>query len=199
VSGTSGSLNERRRTATQLEIARVAARLFTDHGAAGTTAESIAEAAGISLRTFYRYSRTKEDAVAPLLTLGGDEWRAELAASPPGSRLVPAIERAMRATLSAADIDHDLRWMRGLLRAAEDDDDLAAVWYRVNRDSEARLLPILESLAPDVDELDLRLLAAAATDAIRVSLEDWARRDEAQPPVDLAVRCLRALTRGLGD
>ncbi|GAA3683789.1 TetR family transcriptional regulator [Nocardioides ginsengisoli] len=198
MSGTSASLTERRRTATQLEIARVAAQLFTDHGAAGTTAESIAEAAGISLRTFYRYSRTKEDAIAPLLTLGGDAWRAELAATPPGSRLVPAIEQAMHATLSAADIDHDLPWMRGLLRAAEDDDDLAAVWYRVNRDSEARLLPILAQIAPDADELDLRLLAAAATDAIRVSLEDWARRDEAQAPVDLAVRCLRSLTRGLG-
>ncbi len=194
------SLTERRRAATQLEIARVAARLFTEHGAAGTTAEAIAAAAGIGLRTFYRYSRTKEDAVAPLLTVGGDAWRARLAATEPGVPLIPAVEAAIRDSLGAGDASSaDLPWVRGLLRAAEEDPDLAAVWYRVNRDSEARLAPVLETIAPAADPLELRLVAAAATDAIRVSLEDWAQRESPEAPVELAVRCLRALTRGLAS
>ncbi|MBM0123302.1 TetR family transcriptional regulator [Pimelobacter simplex] len=195
------SLTERRRAATQLEIARVAARLFTERGAAGTTAEAIAAAAGIGLRTFYRYSRTKEDAVAPLLTVGGDAWRARLAATEPGAPLLPAVEAAIRASLGASDDATlaDLPSVRGLLRAAGDDPDLAAVWYRVNRDSEARLLPVLTTIAPTVDRLDLRLVAAAATDAIRVSLEDWARGESPEAPVELAVRCLRVLTRGLAS
>jgi AcrR family transcriptional regulator len=200
VSGT-GSLTERRRAATQLEIARTAARLFTEHGAAGTTAEAIAAAAGIGLRTFYRYSRTKEDAVAPLLTVGGDAWRARLAATDPGAPLIPAVEAAIRGSLGAGDdtTAADLPLVRGLLRAAEEDPDLAAVWYRVNRDSEARLLPVLTTIAPAADPLELRLVAAAATDAIRVSLEDWARGESPEAPVDLAVRCLQALTRGLAS
>lgn len=194
------SLTERRRAATQLEIARVAARLFTEHGAAGTTAEAIAAAAGIGLRTFYRYSRTKEDAVAPLLTVGGDAWRARLAATEPGVPLIPAVEAAIRDSLGAGDAaSADLPWVRGLLRAAEEDPDLAAVWYRVNRDSEARLAPVLETIAPAADPLELRLVAAAATDAIRVSLEDWAQGESPEAPVELAVRCLRALTRGLAS
>lgn len=195
------SLTERRRAATQLEIARVAARLFTEHGAAGTTAEAIAAAAGIGLRTFYRYSRTKEDAVAPLLTVGGDAWRARLAATEPGAALIPAVEAAIRGSLGESDdaTVTDLPSVRGLLRAAAEDPDLAAVWYRVNRDSEARLLPVLTTIAPTADPLELRLVAAAATDAIRVALEAWALGEEPEAPVELAVRCLQALTRGLAS
>lgn len=191
------SLTERRKAATQLEIARAAARLFTERGAAGTTAEAIADAVGIGLRTFYRYSRTKEDAVAPLLTVGGDAWRARLADTEPGSPLLPAVEDAIRATLGVTDDDTDLASVRGLLRAAGDDPDLASVWYRVNRDSEARLLPILTTISPATEPLVLRLVAAAATDAIRVALECWAEGEEPEAPVEVAVRCLRLLTRGL--
>ena len=194
---TSGSLTARRKAATQLEIARAAARLFTERGAADTTAEAIAEAAGIALRTFYRYSRTKEDAVAPLLALGGDAWRAGLAATEPGTPLLPAVEAAVRATMADADRDPGLPWVRGLLRAAAHDPALAAVWYRVNLDSERRLRPILAAIAPDADPVDLALVAAAATDAIRLAFETWADDDDPQAPVDLAVRCLRTLTAGL--
>ncbi|TNM50834.1 TetR family transcriptional regulator [Nocardioides albidus] len=195
-------LTERRRAATRLDIARAAARLFTERGAGGTTAEAIAAAAGIGLRTFYRYSRSKEDAVAPLLTVGGDAWRSRLAQTAPGSPLLPAVEEAIRATLGAAstpDLDRDLAWVRGLLRAANDDPALAAVWYRVNRDSDARLVPVLGMIAPAKAQLELRLVAAAATDAIRVALEVWAEGDEPGAPVELAVRCLRALTAGLSS
>ncbi|MBU2697487.1 TetR/AcrR family transcriptional regulator [Pimelobacter sp. 30-1] len=195
--GTSGSLTERRKAATQLEIARTAARLFTERGAAGTTAEAIAEASGIALRTFYRYSRTKEDAVAPLLSVGGDAWRAGLAATAPGTPLLAAVEAAVRASVASGDDDPGLPWVRGLLRAAADDAALAAVWYRVNLDSERQLRPILARLAPDTDPVDLALVAAAATDAIRLAFETWAESDEPQAPVELAVRCLRALTAGL--
>ena len=59
VSGKTPTLTERRKAATQLDIARAAARLFTEHGAQGTTAEAIAAAAGVAPRTFYRYFRTK--------------------------------------------------------------------------------------------------------------------------------------------
>ncbi|MFB6843161.1 TetR family transcriptional regulator, partial [Streptomyces sp. NPDC056361] len=75
----SPSLTERRKAATQLDIARAAAELFTERGPDGTTAEDIAQRAGVALRTFYRYFRSKQDAVAPLLAGGADRWRQELA------------------------------------------------------------------------------------------------------------------------
>lgn len=79
------SLTERRKAATQLDIARAACELFAAHGPDGTTAEDIAHQAGVALRTFYRYFRNKQEAVAPLLAGGGDAWRALLAEEDPGT------------------------------------------------------------------------------------------------------------------
>ncbi|MFE6893674.1 TetR family transcriptional regulator [Streptomyces sp. NPDC057694] len=192
------SLTERRKAATQLDIAHAAAELFTEQGPDGTTAEEIAGRAGVALRTFYRYFRSKQDAVAPLLSTGGAQWRELLAATDPGTPLPQALEAAAVASLSqpgeaAAEA---LRWTRGLLRAAQDDPALRAVWYRVNQESEEQLLPVVTRLVgPGTGELELRLIAAAATDAIRVSLEVWAtsKADVTGPgsPADLVTRALR--------
>ncbi|GAA2142517.1 TetR family transcriptional regulator [Actinomadura napierensis] len=200
--GRTPSLTERRKAATQLDIARAAAELFADKGPDGTTAEEIAGRAGVALRTFYRYFRSKQDAIGPLLASGGDRWRALLAETGPDAGLAEALESAAVASLSApGDVAVEgLRWTRGLLRAAQDDPALRAVWAQVNHDSEERLIPVVARLAgPDTDPLEVRLVAAAATSAIRVALEAWAAADEdsAESPADLVVRCLRELTGGL--
>ncbi|MFD7623304.1 TetR family transcriptional regulator [Streptomyces sp. NPDC059802] len=201
---TQPSLTERRKAATQLDIARAAASLFAERGPDGTTAEDIAGRAGVALRTFYRYFRSKQDAVGPLLSGGAERWRALLEAAEPGDPLAGILERAVTEALRApgADGAEQLGWTRGLLRAAADDAALRAVWYRVNQDSEERLLPVLTRLAGDgADPLEVRLAAAAATDAVRVALEAWAATD-APPtgpgsPADLAVRCLHELIGGM--
>jgi AcrR family transcriptional regulator len=198
------SLTERRKAATQLDIARAAAELFAEHGPDGTTAEAIATRAGVALRTFYRYFRNKQDAVAPLLSAGGDQWRELLAAAEPGTGVLTALERAVAQSLAAPDAHavEQLGWTRGLLRAAEQDAALRAVWYRVNQESEERLTPVLGTLAgDDADPLEVRLAAAAATAAIRTALEAWARTDAGTEgpgsPAELAARCLRELTGGM--
>ncbi|MFG2901377.1 TetR/AcrR family transcriptional regulator [Streptomyces zaomyceticus] len=198
------TLTERRKAATQLDIARAAAELFTEHGPDGTTAEDIALRAGVALRTFYRYFRSKQDAVAPLLAGGGDRWREQLAATEPGAALPEALERSIAASLTPGDAaaEEGLRWTRGLLRAAVEDPALRAVWYRVNQESEERLREVVARLAgPAADPLEVRLAAAAATDAIRIALESWAETDAPVrgdgAPAELAVRCLRELMGGM--
>ncbi|MET4156587.1 TetR/AcrR family transcriptional regulator [Agromyces sp. PvR057] len=199
------TLTERRKAATQLELAHAAARLFTDRGPDATTAEEIAAAGGVALRTFYRYFRTKEDAVAPLLTVGADRWRALLAASDRSLDPLTAIEHAIVEALSPTDDEIDgAHWMRGLLRAGADDPALMTVWYRVNRESEAKLHGVIAELSePAIDAVTTRLVAAAATDAIRVAFETWAETD-APPhgpdgPAALAARNFRRLSAGLRD
>jgi AcrR family transcriptional regulator len=197
------SLTERRKAATQLDIARAAAELFTEYGPDGTTAEDIARRAGVGLRTFYRYFRSKQDAVGPLLAAGGDHWRAVLAATEPDTVLPKALERAITEALSVPDAHaaERLEQTRTLLRAAVDDPALRAVWYRVNQESEERLIPVVARLAgTGADPLETRLVAAAATGAIRIALETWAATDAAADgpgsPAELAVRCLRHLMGG---
>ncbi|MER6213977.1 TetR family transcriptional regulator [Streptomyces sp. NPDC001272] len=197
------SLTERRKAATQLDIARAACELFAAHGPDGTTAEDIAHRAGVALRTFYRYFRNKQEAVAPLLAGGGDAWRALLAEEDPATPLAQALERAVTRALSDSKaVEEGLEVTRGLLRAAATDEALRAVWYRVNQESEERLVPLVARLAGgDADEMSVRLVAAAATDAIRIALELWSAGDAPvggpDSPADLAVRCLRQLTSAM--
>jgi AcrR family transcriptional regulator len=54
---------ERRRAKARLDIARVAVKLFQEHGYEATTVDAIAEAADYSVRSFYRYFTSKEDVV----------------------------------------------------------------------------------------------------------------------------------------
>ncbi|MET9551173.1 TetR family transcriptional regulator [Streptomyces sp. NPDC006627] len=194
------TLTERRKLATQLEIAHAAAELFVARGTDGTTAEAIARRAGVGLRTFYRYFRAKQDAVGPLLAVGGQRWRALLAATDPAAALPDALRAAVREALAAPDeaAADGLRQTRGLLRAAAGDPALRAVWYRVNQESEELLRPLVaERVGVGPGPLQVRLAAAAATAAIRIALETWSETDAdvtgPGSPADLAARCLGRL------
>jgi AcrR family transcriptional regulator len=54
-------LRERKRRETLQRIAEVGLKLFSEHGYEATTLEAIAEAAGISPRTFFYYFKTKDE------------------------------------------------------------------------------------------------------------------------------------------
>ncbi|MFD7229010.1 TetR/AcrR family transcriptional regulator [Streptomyces sp. NPDC059881] len=208
-------LTERRKATTRLEIARAAAELFAERGPDGTTAEEIADRAGVALRTFYRYFRNKRDAVGPLFAIGAERWRVRLTAVAPGlgpgpgpatgPELPELLERTLAEALSVppGTSAEWLRWTRWLVRTALRDPALRAVWYRVNQESEEQLLPVLAALTgPDTEPLEVRLAAAVATDAVRIALETWAEADApplAGPgsPSELAVRCLRELMGGM--
>ncbi|MCC5474739.1 TetR/AcrR family transcriptional regulator [Streptomyces barringtoniae] len=198
------SLTERRKAATQIEIAHAAAELFATQGPHATTAEEIARHAGVALRTFYRYFRSKQDAVSPLLAAGADRWRTLLEAAEPGADLTSALETAAERSLAAPDeaATTALLRTRELLRAAADDPALRAVWYRVNQESEERLVPVVARLADGrLGAIQVRLVAAAAADAIRIALETWAETEAGVTgegsPAALAIHCLRQLSGGM--
>ncbi|MEC3915144.1 TetR/AcrR family transcriptional regulator [Nocardia sp. CDC160] len=191
------SLAERRKSETRMEIARTAARLFAEHGTAEVTADQIASESGVALRTFYRYARTKEDAVEPLLAAGAQRWLAEIAA---GGRIPTSadFEAAAIRSLTLGDSPEDLEITRGLLQAMDSDPALRAIWHRINLEAERDLHRILVELsAPQADPFQLRLTAASAAGAIRVALELWAAADGPVEgigsPADLVVRCMRRL------
>ncbi|GAB3651946.1 TetR family transcriptional regulator [Zhihengliuella somnathii] len=62
-SATSGGARERRKEATYEALVAHARELTMKHGLAGFTVEELAEAAGVSRRTFFNYFQTKDDAV----------------------------------------------------------------------------------------------------------------------------------------
>ncbi|BEK90131.1 TetR/AcrR family transcriptional regulator [Nocardia seriolae] len=192
------SLAERRKSETRMEIARTAARLFATHGTSAVTADQIASESGVALRTFYRYARTKEESVEPLLAAGAQRWLAEIAEGPHRLPTLSEFEAAAAASMTPHDDHDDLEITKGLLRAMDTDPVLRAIWHRINLESERDLHRILTELAgPQADPFRIRLTAAAAAGAVRVALELWAATDGPAEgkgsPTDLVRRCLREL------
>ena len=79
------SLKERKSRAVRESIWNVAMDLFSAKGYDETTIEDIARAAGISLRSFFRYFNSKGDLMAYALLLYGNELVAAIDACAPGA------------------------------------------------------------------------------------------------------------------
>ncbi|MFI9152855.1 TetR/AcrR family transcriptional regulator [Streptomyces sp. NPDC053367] len=198
------SLTERRKAETRMDIARAAAGLFAGRGLKATRAEDIAQAAGIAPRTFYRYFASKEEAIAPLYTVGAERWTAAVRDAPAGLDAPQALEHAVRHTLlpgSGGVSAPSWEWVRTLIRLAESSPALRRVWAEVCREAEEALAEVLrgreaagpaadgerrESTGPAADgERDnvaeaaarQRFVAAVAGAAVRTAVEAWAAGD----------------------
>jgi len=92
------SLRQRTWRAVRQEITEAALQLFLERGFDATTVDQIAEAAGISRRSFFRYFETKEDVVLGDLMALGEQVHAALQARPADESAWVAL-RAAFATL----------------------------------------------------------------------------------------------------
>lgn len=194
------TLTERRRAATERDIAAAAAALFAEQSVAGVTAEQIAARAGVSVRTFYRYFARKEDAITPILSVGAQRWQEAFAQVGELSlrERIPAVIHAQLAEDGSGERSSDgleLDTMLGVLRGLDDDTAMRDVWLRVNDDSERRLRAILRGRGIAV--WDAALLAAVATASIRVGLEQWAADPDGARPAERAVEAFQAMSQGL--
>ena len=90
-------LRERQRDRTREEIQAAAFALFSERGFDDTTVAQIAERAGVSIRTFFRYFPSKEDVVFGDHAQAVDRLRAALADAPAGN---PPLQRVRDAVLA---------------------------------------------------------------------------------------------------
>jgi AcrR family transcriptional regulator len=188
-------LTERRKAATRLEVAREAVRLFTSKGVTGTSAEEIAAAAGISVRTLWRYFPSKESCVWPLLTAGIQNLARTLRAWPPGRDIAELLDG-----VADADAKADLPAMLALIRLTRTEPGLRAVWLQSHDNAEPLLVAALaRRTGLDEDDLRVRVRAAMINGALRVAVEQYARGTEADEKALLeAVRkALRITGEGL--
>ncbi|WP_040814919.1 TetR family transcriptional regulator [Nocardia concava] len=191
------ALSEARRAATRREVALAAAHLFIENGYPATTVEDIAAAAGMGLRTFYRYFSAKEDVLAPLLAIGTQAWVDELAACPPELPLREALSRSYRIATTRTSAAEGLTEssLRPLLRAATELPALRATWLRVQQDCEAQLIPLIATrTSRPTDDLDVALAAAMANTAVRLATEHWAASNSPTSPADVVDTYLSRLT-----
>jgi AcrR family transcriptional regulator len=186
----------------RLAISRHAVRLFREHGVAETTGEQIAHAAGVSERTLWRLFRAKEACVEPVLTIALDDFVAVLRSWPDHLELDEHL-RASYGTELGASLD-DTGAVLDVVRLTRDEPGLRAVWLVLHERAEATIAGALAArLDRPVDDLDVRLRAAAVNAALRVLTDDlaWTVADDAVTPAalehhrDRLAETLRTLTR----
>lgn len=100
-------VRSRARDAVREAVALVAVDLFGTKGFEQTTAEEIAEAAGMSRATFFRYFRTKEDVVLAGATDLGIAVREALEARPDGESAWAALRHALDLVVDAHELHRD--------------------------------------------------------------------------------------------
>jgi AcrR family transcriptional regulator len=194
------ALTERRKAETRLEIADVAARLFVERGFGATSAEDIAQEAGVSSRTFWRYFSTKEEAVAPLLSSGLVGTVEELDRRPHDEPLAQALEHAS--------VHNSTHWpgtgmIMRIVRLTRSEPALHRVWLQVNNQIEELLVhAIARRTAEAPTDLHPRLEAAMANAALRTAMEEYAWQqgegEGALRGAEVLRRTLRIVSAGLG-
>ncbi len=187
------TLTERRKAQTRREIAETALALFAREGYDGVSAEAIAEEAGVSLRTFYRYFTGKDAVLSPIVTDGIDELAERLAARPARESLATALHNAYQE-ITPRQGQEGVRVLIGLFL---DVPALRAQWHEDLRKIEAALIPVVHKRARrPLTDYHAELSAAAAVTGLRVALERAARSAPPASPADTLREALAYLRDG---
>lgn len=188
-------LRERRKESVRREIALGAVDLFEGQGFAATTVEQIAEAAGVSLRTFYRHCPVKEEALTPLLLEGVDDLVDELGRRPAEESLADAARAALLHSCRRSGTDT----IRRTARVALAEPALKARWLAAGRRAQDLLTPLVAVRTGHGP----RELAPAATAGLLINvattgLEYWATCDDGRSLDAVTADAFAVVTR-FGD
>lgn len=167
------AIDESRLEEARLAVSRHAARLFWMKGFDATSGDDIAAAAGISKRTVWRYFRSKEACVEPVLTVGELRFVALLREWPRGLGLETYLGRVMATFASDADNINDAITAVRILSILHREPALRSAWLMACHQAEQQLIEVIAARSRRApDSFDVRLCAAAITAAIRLVDEE---------------------------
>ncbi|MBF4136863.1 TetR/AcrR family transcriptional regulator [Streptomyces albidoflavus] len=177
-------LRERKKAATRQAVHEAAMRLTRAHGLDHVTVEAIADAAGISRRTFSNYFAGKEDA----LLYGKEQYIQRLLDA---VRDRPAEESNWQALRAATQVLRDPRldpprreWAQQT-RLAMSHPSLLGRQLSTLATFESDLATTLTARSP-TDPVRARVMAAAFLVALRIAMQLWIEENEqAEDPMEL--------------
>jgi AcrR family transcriptional regulator len=180
-----------RRRALFDEYERVALVLFAERGFRSVTIEEVAEAAGVSARTLFRYFPTKDDYLLAFARRELDLTRDAIAALAPHPSPLPAVWSAVWARFEEADIDLDaLTLWRAAASEAPD------VVNRVRGERQEALIDLVSaycavSLGVDAArDVRPRLYGGIIAGADMALIELWGRSELTRPELTAAAEAL---------
>ena len=175
------SLRERSRQRARQDLLDAGAELFREHGYAETTISAIAEAAGMSRRSYFRYFRSKEDLVLSMEDQPLEYFFAAFAARPASE---PPIRGLCESALQAFEmLDSDDRVAKGVVESqaliAANPALRAAYLLRADELSEEFARVVAARLGVDCDsDCRPRLWVALVSAAVHVALGILTRSHE---------------------
>lgn len=158
------------------EIVGAAMSLFLSQGFGATTVEQIAQAAGISRRSYFRYFANKDEALAEALASIGRTTAQALAQRPPDESPWDALRHAFEPLLEQAGANPNsaalarLMLERPSLQKGKD-----AAWQA---EIAAALEPRLSADGSPDAPLRARALAASAITCLHTAQEQWLAPEE---------------------
>jgi len=151
------------------ELVAAAVTLFTEHGYDETTIDDVATAAGVGRRTFFRYFRSKEDAISPDHEAGLARVAEVLGAAHPDEPTASLVLRAAETVFELYTDDPPLSVRRFALThrvpALRDRESAGVDHYRRLFTRQLR-----ERIG---DDLRAAVVAASVVAAHNVALREW--------------------------
>lgn len=172
-------LRERKRRETSERIIEKGLKLFVKNGYDATTLDAIAEAAGISRRTFFYYFKSKEDILLAARDSGFRQAiRPTLLDEPRDQTPIEAAQQCLIKLASRYESKESVIFDR-LMQSTE---ALRSRRESVFVDTERILLDAMCELWPSPARRDgLRLVAMVAMGTLRLALDKWRQDDAAHP------------------
>lgn len=177
-------------------VAEIALRLFIQRGFEEVTAAEIARDSGISLRSFFRYFATKEDAALAGLDRSMNIVAAGLAARPADEDVWTSLRHAFAKILDEP-VLHDVDPLE-LARLFIDTPSLRARRLQKHNAWRHTLLPLLADRLPDRgegwrDEAVGLAVLSAALGCLDAATEVWVSADGRVPPADALAEAFRGV------
>ncbi|MCX4998492.1 TetR family transcriptional regulator [Streptomyces longwoodensis] len=193
------TLRERKKQRTREALLRAALELFTTRGYERTTVDDVADAVGVSQRTFFRYFAGKEEAAFAVQDLVEERFVAAVRARPADETPLQALRHALTEgwdTLSEGveDVVPVELYLR-MYRLIESTPVLLAAHLRRSADTEDRIARVLaerEGLDVDADPRP-RIAVAVFGGVMRVTERQWSLGE------DFSLAAIRALTTAYLD
>lgn len=191
-------LRERKKIATRNALGVAAMQLVIERGVDNVLVEDIAEAAGVSARTFNNYFGSKYEAICALGFDRAMRIGAALREQPADEDLWTAITTAVMSEYGAADHPLEPEWMAGI-RVVTSTPALQGEYLKVQATiqyslAEAIAIRVGSSAA---GRMFPRILAAAVTGAVQTVMERWVHSEPPTALGPLMERGLRELADGM--
>ena len=164
-------LRERKKQATRKALREAALRLALERGPDNVRVDDIAEAAGVSPRTYNNYFASREQAIVAAVTAEREaRVAAAVAARPPGTRLADAVIEAVVAQYTGPGSHDPAALLLITTRPA-----LRDAFLGTAAGIEDPLTAVIAQRIGDPGQHTARVLSASVAAAVRVALEGWLR------------------------